>query len=53
MEVCARLASLVEVGQRVAEAGAGEGFAADRAGLAAQCGGFEQVRSRGLEIACQ
>ena len=50
VELFARFAALVEVGERFAEASAGERFAADRAGLAAQCRGFEQMRACCLRI---
>ena len=53
VELFARGAALAEVDERLAEARSRESFAADRAGLAAECGGFEQMRARRLEISGQ
>lgn len=48
VELSARCAALAEVDERLAQARAGEGFAADRADLAAECCGFETSRSESL-----
>ena len=53
VELFARFAAVVEVGERFAEARSGEGFAADRTGLAAQCCGLEQMRACCLRISGQ
>ena len=50
LELLARCAALAEVDQRLAQMRAGQRFAANRASLAAERGGFEQVCARRVEI---
>ena len=53
VELLAPGAALAEVDEHLTEARSGESFAADRAGLPAECGGFEQMRARRMEISSQ